>query len=105
MVSGSASVAGDRLCITVVNAHPSTPADLDLQIADARSTTAETVTLSNTDIHAHNTFADPDVVAPAAPVEVPVEDGRLRMQLPAGASPGSSCLLDLPAAGPDRRLQ
>jgi alpha-L-arabinofuranosidase len=85
LVSGSASISGDRLCVTVVNAHPSEPADLDLQIAGGRSTVVESVRLSHADPRAHNTFVDPDAVVPAAPASVPVDGGRLRTRLEPGS--------------------
>lgn len=61
-VQGSASLHDRTLCITLVNSHPSEPADVEIGIAGGRMRSAQMVTLSADDIHDHNTFEQPDKV-------------------------------------------
>jgi alpha-N-arabinofuranosidase len=70
-LNGSASVRDGQLTLTVVNPNVSsaTPALITLRGGDVTSGTA--ATLTHQDIHAQNTFEDPDRVTPAVvPLEV-----------------------------------
>ena len=65
-LAGSASVNDRTLTLTVVNTHVSEACDATIAVRGGRATAAQAVTLSATDIHAHNTFDRPSNVAPAA---------------------------------------
>ena len=83
-VQGSASVRDGRLCVTAVNSHPTQPVELELEVRQAKVETVEVVTLAADDIHAHNTFARPDVVRPSEPTTVRADGPRVRVPLPPG---------------------
>jgi alpha-N-arabinofuranosidase len=64
-ITGSASMRGQTLTITLVNASATDPADVALRLhGGARVDTVDAAGLSyrSGDIHAHNTFDDPDAV-------------------------------------------
>jgi len=63
-LKGSASLRDKTLTLTVVNPDVSQPreATIDLMGAEARSGSA--ATLTHSDIHAHNTFENPDALRP-----------------------------------------
>ncbi len=84
-VQGSASVKDGLLCVTAVNSHPTEPVELDLEVSGARFGAAEVVTLSAEDMHAHNTFEQPNVVHLSTPMQVSGQNGRLRVPMPAGS--------------------
>src|SRR6266700_256052 len=62
-LKGSASVQGKTLTLTVVNPHATEPRDAEIALRDGSATSAEVTTLTNADIHAHNTFDHPDTVS------------------------------------------
>jgi alpha-N-arabinofuranosidase len=85
-VHGSASVKDGVLTVTAVNTHPTEATEMDLDIHHFSLTEAEVITLAASDIHAHNTFAQPEVVTLSAPVAVTAKAGEnLRISLPAGS--------------------
>ena len=84
-VQGSASVRDGNLCVTVVNSHPTQPIEMDLEVRGSRLGTLEAVVLAADEMHAHNTFAQPDVVRPAAPTMVQADGSRVHVTLPAGS--------------------
>ena len=84
-VSGSASVTGSTLCITLVNADPHQPATVDLDAWGGGLTGASVVTLATDDIHDHNTFEAPETVKPGPSVDLAADDGHLRLDLPAAS--------------------
>jgi alpha-N-arabinofuranosidase len=61
-LSGSASLKGDLLTLSVVNAHATFPADavLDLQGSQLREATVSVLT--HADLNAHNTFEQPNTL-------------------------------------------
>ena len=63
-LSGSASLKGDILTLSVVNLHADTPIDANIEIKGATMKEATLQTLGDTDIHAHNTFDELDLVVP-----------------------------------------
>lgn len=63
-LSGSASVNGKQLTLTVTNPHLSEPRETEIVVRGARAATAQAQVLSTPDVHAHNTFADPKAVQP-----------------------------------------
>ena len=84
-VHGSASMKDNKLCVTVVNTHPSHPVELDLDIHQGRLSEIEFVSLYHEDIHAHNTFDKPDVVQLSSPKSLEAHGKELRVTLPAGS--------------------
>jgi len=84
-VAGSASVSGDDLVVTLTNASPSEPVEVEVDVRRVRLADGQLITLAADDIHAHNTFAHPDAVSVADPAAVPAVDGRLRATLPAAS--------------------
>jgi alpha-N-arabinofuranosidase len=81
-VSGSASVLGDQLVVTAVNAHPTESVEVELDLRGATLQSATLTVLATGDIHDHNTFADPDLVVPGAEVALDVSGPFPRFTLP-----------------------
>jgi alpha-N-arabinofuranosidase len=84
-VHGSASVKDGLLCITLVNTHPTQAVELDLEVYHSKLDEVELVTLAADDIHAHNTFEQPDVIKLTQPVILKVHGDVVRTPLPAGS--------------------
>lgn len=81
LVSGSASVQGDTLTLSLVNASASDPADVAISLRGGRASYAEGSVLAAEDIHAHNTFDAPDAVTPRA-AAAPAMGEEIRYTLP-----------------------
>jgi alpha-N-arabinofuranosidase len=63
-LSGSASITGKELTLTVTNPHLSEPRETEIMVRGARAATAQATVLATSDVHAHNTFANPKAVQP-----------------------------------------
>ena len=63
-LAGSASLNGKQLTLTVTNPHLSQPRETEINVRGARIESAQVRVLSAADVHAHNTFANPNAVAP-----------------------------------------
>ena len=63
-LQGSASLHDKQLVLTVVNPHVREPRETTLHLGAARIASASATTLTSTDIHAHNTFAQPAALEP-----------------------------------------
>jgi alpha-N-arabinofuranosidase len=63
-LSGSASLAGHELTLTVVNPHVTELQEPSIRIRGGEVTSATVTTLTHADIHAQNTFDDPQQVRP-----------------------------------------
>ena len=63
-LSGSASVNGKQITLTVTNPHLSEARETEIAVRGARATAAQARVLSMPDVHAHNTFENPNVVQP-----------------------------------------
>ena len=63
-LSGSASVNGKQVTLTVTNPHLSEPREAEIVVRGARAATAQATVLATPDVHAHNTFANPKAVQP-----------------------------------------
>jgi alpha-N-arabinofuranosidase len=61
-LAGSASLHDKRLVLTVVNTHATATRVADLRVRGAKIISASGVVLRADDIHAHNTFTEPDAV-------------------------------------------
>ena len=64
-LSGSASIKDGVMTLTVVNAHATSAVEADVEVRQAEWRGGSVLTLTDDDIHAHNTFDAPDAVAPA----------------------------------------
>ena len=80
-LSGSASVREKTLTITVVNASVSEPRLAEIALRGATVSAASMRLLSNADIHAHNSFDQPDVVVPQTKT-LSVNGGSLMIEFP-----------------------
>ena len=63
-LKGSASLHDKELILTVVNPHVSEARETEIGIRGAALRSGTSTTLTHSDIHAHNTFADREVVTP-----------------------------------------
>ena len=63
-LKGSASLHGKDLVLTVVNPHLSETRATEISVRGVRFKSGSATTLTNSDIHAHNTFTERDAVAP-----------------------------------------
>jgi alpha-L-arabinofuranosidase len=63
-LKGSASLRDKTLTLTVVNPDVSRPREASIDLMGAEAHSGSATTLTNSDIHAHNTFDAPDVVHP-----------------------------------------
>jgi alpha-N-arabinofuranosidase len=78
-------VKENTLCITLCNTHPEQPAELEVQVLGGLVSQAEAVFLTADDIHAHNTFEEPERVKPSEPHAVRIEGNSLRLTAPAAS--------------------
>jgi alpha-L-arabinofuranosidase len=63
-LKGSASVRGKDLAVTVVNPDVAQTREASIDLLGGVMASGSVTTLTHTDIHAHNTFENPDVVHP-----------------------------------------
>jgi alpha-N-arabinofuranosidase len=63
-LQGSASLAGKKLVLTVVNPHVSESRLAEIAIRGAAAKSGTVTTLTSPDIHAHNTFTQPNSLVP-----------------------------------------
>ena len=63
-LEGIGIAAGKDLAITVVNPDVSQPRETEISLLGGEAVSGRATVLTNTDIHAHNTFDAPDVVRP-----------------------------------------
>ena len=61
---GSASCKGKDLVLTVVNPHVTEPRETEIEVRDAAIQSGSVTVLTNSDIHAHNSFGQGDIVRP-----------------------------------------
>ncbi|MDR3709332.1 MAG: alpha-L-arabinofuranosidase C-terminal domain-containing protein [Capsulimonadaceae bacterium] len=78
---GSASIRGNVLCATLVNAHPTEPVELEIAVKNAAVEFADVVTLAAPDIHDHNTAEEPNRVTLTASGKISGTNGVLRVAL------------------------
>jgi alpha-N-arabinofuranosidase len=83
-LKGAASRRGNVITLTVVNPDVSNAQSTQVSVRGANVKAASGVVLSSNDIHAHNTFDQPDVVQPAK-LDVPLSSERLKVTLPAAS--------------------
>jgi alpha-N-arabinofuranosidase len=63
-LSGSASINGKQLTLTVTNPHLNETREAEIAVRGARAGAVRAQVLSMPDIHAHNTFDNPNAVQP-----------------------------------------
>ncbi len=63
-LSGSASVNGKQVTLTVTNPHLTEAREAEVVVRGASAANAQAQVLSETDIHAHNSFTSPNAVRP-----------------------------------------
>jgi alpha-N-arabinofuranosidase len=63
-LSGSASLKGNILTLSVVNSHAESPVEAAIKLVGANVKAVSLSVLSSDDIHAHNTFDAPEQVKP-----------------------------------------
>ena len=80
-LNGSASRKGNIVTLTMVNPALSGPSDTQIVLADGNVTGAKGVVLASSDMHAHNTFDQPNAVH-SGPIDVTVSGGMLSVALP-----------------------
>ena len=79
--NGSASVKGKQLTLTVTNSSMSDTREADIVVRGARVASAIAKVLSTKDVHAHNTFENPQAVEPRdAVVKVSGESVAFRFE-------------------------
>ncbi len=83
-LKGSASLREKELTLTVVNPHVSEPRDTQVTVRGAKLKAATATVLSHADIHAHNTFAQRNVVEPQTQ-SAEVRGDILRFRFPAAS--------------------
>jgi alpha-L-arabinofuranosidase len=81
-LKGSASLNGKTAVLTVVNPHLSAARETEIAVRGAAITAGTSTVLANKDIHAHNTFEQPDVVKSANGSVAVGQDGSVRYTFP-----------------------
>jgi alpha-N-arabinofuranosidase len=81
-VTGSASLIGKTICVTLVNADPTRPSEIEVVVRGSSLGNVEIKALSTADIHDHNTFAEPDKVLPGRPQRIDASGSTITVTLP-----------------------
>lgn len=93
-LSGSASMQGKTLTLTVVNPHLTQPRTTEIAVRGASIASAKGTLLAESDVHAHNDFAHPDAVKPRVVSIKQPTSGRLTHTFP----PASITVLEIALA-------
>jgi alpha-N-arabinofuranosidase len=80
-LNGSASYKGHTVTVTAVNPDLSRPSDTQIAIYGSRIVNASATVLAANDMHAHNTFEQPDNVK-IAPLKTTIVDAMVSVNLP-----------------------
>jgi alpha-N-arabinofuranosidase len=80
-LKGSASLKGKTLTLTAVNPDVSRPRETEIVLRGAKAVSAKAYVLAESDIHAHNTFDQPDQVKTRT-AEVSLRPGSLSFTFP-----------------------
>jgi alpha-L-arabinofuranosidase len=75
-VTGSASLHGRTLTLTLTNARIAEPVECELALRTGRAAIVRETVLTADDIQSHNTLARPDLVRPSAPRVIPASGDR-----------------------------
>jgi alpha-N-arabinofuranosidase len=76
-LSGSASINGKTLNLTVVNPHLTNAMTTEIAVRGSSVASVKGTVLAEKDVHAHNDFANPNAVKPSAAVTQSPSGGRL----------------------------
>ena len=76
-LAGSASLNGKQVTLTVVNPDLTVPRETEIAVAGARISSCQARVLSASDVHAHNSFENPHLLAPRDEPTSVGPDGRL----------------------------
>jgi len=80
-LAGSASVKGEAAFVTLVNPHAREALDVTIELRGGSARVVEGRMLAADDIHAHNTFDEPEVVRPQTG-EATVDGDTVRVTMP-----------------------
>ena len=83
-LQGSASLDGKELQLTVVNPHVSEARECSVAVRGGRIVSGSATTLTSSDIHSHNTFAEPAALEPQTK-KLEVSGAELAVVLPAAS--------------------
>jgi alpha-N-arabinofuranosidase len=83
-LSGSASLKGKQLTVTVTNLHMTQAVEAEIAVRGAAAASVTATALAAEDPRAHNSFAAPDAVRPR-PAQVAVKGGRINHVFPAAS--------------------
>jgi alpha-L-arabinofuranosidase len=89
-VAGSASLKENKLFVTLTNAHADQPAEVNVSLLGGASILAGSATILAGEIHAHNTFEQPEALIPG-PYPLGIEGKTFQISL----LPASVLALDL----------
>ncbi|MBS1800045.1 MAG: alpha-L-arabinofuranosidase [Acidobacteria bacterium] len=81
-LSGSASIKGKTLTLTVINPHLTQPMTTEIAVRGASVTSAKGTVLAEKDVHAHNDFSHPDAVKPSPVNGLKPSGGKLTHSFP-----------------------
>jgi len=81
-LKGSASLRDKNLTLTVVNPHLSAARETEIAVRGAAVSSGTSTVLANKDIHAHNTFEQPEAVKPISGSVPAAQDGTVRFTFP-----------------------
>src|ERR1039457_3611402 len=87
-LSGSASISATNpklMTLTVVNPHIDRPVMTEIAVAGASIASYKGTVLAEQDVHAHNDFAHPNAVHPAAAAAASLMGGRVEHTFPAAS--------------------
>ncbi|HEY0795578.1 MAG TPA: alpha-L-arabinofuranosidase C-terminal domain-containing protein [Acidisarcina sp.] len=76
-LSGSASVNGRQMTLSVVNPHLDRPITTEIAVRSASIASVKATVLASADVHDHNDFEHPQAVRPAPATTARPTDGRL----------------------------
>ncbi|HJZ80722.1 MAG TPA: alpha-L-arabinofuranosidase C-terminal domain-containing protein, partial [Pyrinomonadaceae bacterium] len=93
-LNGSASLQGRTLTLSVTNADLKNPREAEISVRGATIKAVKGVGLMTPDLHAHNTFADPNRVVPKE-----INVAQIRNPLVYSFPPASVTRLDIELAG------
>ncbi|HZS03597.1 MAG TPA: alpha-L-arabinofuranosidase C-terminal domain-containing protein [Blastocatellia bacterium] len=83
-LQGSASLSGKLLTLTVVNPHVTEARETEIAVRGAKVQSGRATTLASSDIHAHNSFENPQALMPSN-ATVEVQGGALTYRFPAAS--------------------
>ena len=83
-LNGSASRKGNVVTLTMVNPSLTGPSDTQVSLRGVTVSKAAGVVLASTDMHAHNSFENPNAIK-SAPLNVTKGDGMLNVSIPAAS--------------------